>query len=252
MSTAFTEPPPTGDVAEAASANYRPMSILAIAAFVFSLFGFLGTFDPVLEFVPVASLVLAVLAYLDFLKEEPPAGKNFARAALVVAATFSVAGPAKTFVRGELLARQARQFADRFFDALHSGRNDVAYQLMQEVDRRTHVTDVDELIAYYAENPEQQSVMVTMHQQEPYANLLAAGEQGETRFLHVLARMESGNTQLLSLEYEFTFPPEETGDRSRSPWYLQANAERAIKKSGDKLGKWRIASVEYKFAPFAE
>jgi hypothetical protein len=148
--TSFTE-----EFLDEQMVNYRPMSALALTAFVFLLIGCIAPILPILLTFDFLAIALAVLALFN-IRRKDLSGNKLAVFTLVGAIFFVGLVPVTGFVRRKAIMATAVEHADNWLTAIQEGRFQDAHQLsLFYYERRaSHVSYED----YYVEPDEAWSI----------------------------------------------------------------------------------------------
>ncbi len=121
-----TASPAHGD---SSALEYGPYSGWAFAALGLGVLSMAALAAPILWLIPGVTAVVAIAAMRKIKRADPPlSGWYFALLALLMAAFFGAAGPARTITRRYYLETRAVRFADKFMEALQQNHPLEAFQ----------------------------------------------------------------------------------------------------------------------------
>ncbi len=186
------EYPPTGDPIEA---DYRPLSIAAVASVAFGLTAFLTLINQALVIFPLLALAFAAYAYLRIQNSDQPLDGT--RLILIgVAMTVFVTSTGLTYgiCRDNRMYGYARQHAEHWFDLIQKKDFFRLHQLTIHPESRVNVNRDDHLAAFYDENfvlarprdgdPEKPvDQLKELLQTDPVVSLLHMGDRVTLRFI---------------------------------------------------------------------
>jgi hypothetical protein len=119
-----------------------PVSGLAVACTIAGVLSLLAVFHPALVVIPLATLVLAVLAWRQIHQHEPPAiGKKGVQVAVLLAVFSGVEGPTHALALRAWLIRESRVDAERFLALLQASAPQRAFQLTRDPNVRLPVDE---------------------------------------------------------------------------------------------------------------
>ncbi|MCS7239374.1 MAG: hypothetical protein NZ899_14075 [Thermoguttaceae bacterium] len=120
----------------------RPVSGLAVLCAIVGLLSLLAFFDLALLVFPLATVVLAVLAWRHLYKFDPPAmGMGAIRFALVLAVFGGVGGPVHLLSLRGFLVSESKAAAERFVALLQQNKPHLAFQLTRDPTARLPIEE---------------------------------------------------------------------------------------------------------------
>jgi len=202
------------EAGDAEVAQYRPVSKLAVAGLIVGLLAPLAVIEPVLYFIPLLGVLLGAMALGRIARSgQPLLGRKAALVGLVLSVGLAAAAPGHWLTYRWLLRREARQFAEAWFDLLGQGQPQKAFQLTRSPDYRQPLDD--SLWDYYKENPQQHQALwnyVGNHERRPgddapqlVRTLLALGPAAEVRYFATQGQGRVGGTDTVYQVYAVTY-----------------------------------------------
>jgi hypothetical protein len=187
--------------------QYRPVSGLAVVGFLAGLLCSVGLVSPLMWPLAPLGIVLSAAALWRIAARAPALiGRKLAMIGLALSITFTVAFPADWVVHRWLIRRSARQFAQRWLDAIRAGDAAHAHQLMLQSQYR-ELND-DQLLDFYRKGPRWQQELKTMAETPAVRALLALGPKARVRYYDVSDEAEFEARQWMRLYYAVTFEDE--------------------------------------------
>lgn len=199
------------DTAESNVIEYRslsPLAVLATAAAVASIIGFLGGLIGFFGWLmAVLGLLLGVLALVRLRNSDPPPiGKRAAWFAVALAGFMLVGAPSEWITRRYLFDYEAREFALQWFNHLRQGEPLKAHQFTVTPGRRLPF-DENLAQAYAPDTPLRNDFNEFMERPEIKA-LLALGKDAQVRYYETVEQRPAYDIRRLSQMYAITYEDE--------------------------------------------
>lgn len=201
--TQSAETQPAALPSEPELTQYRAISYWAVATLFAGLAAPLALVGPLLWWVPLATIPLAILAFRQLRQPDPRyVGKTAAVCGICLAALFLAWGVTQRLSRESYLAAEVRRFSDEYLELLLTGRTREAHQIQSPAARR--VQPGSDLVSYYEATAEPGRELAAYSKLEPVASLV--GQQGkiELEFAEVTRHLVEGPTDYFTLRYEVT------------------------------------------------
>ncbi|NMC21354.1 MAG: hypothetical protein GYA33_13160 [Thermogutta sp.] len=175
-----SRPPERSFAAAAETAEYRPLSGLAVSALIVGAFSPLAFFSPFLWFIPALASILGVWAELSIRRQDPPRlGLTAARIGAALGLFLLSAAPARWFTHRALVDAEARRFGQTWLELVRSGDLLRAHQLSMAAPLRQPLDD--RLPERYAVGqPARRDLEAFLGRAETQA-LIALGKRGDGR-----------------------------------------------------------------------
>jgi hypothetical protein len=216
--------------------TYRAISPLAVVACVLAALSPLALAHPVLWIVPAAAVVLATWALrLISRHADRLVGRRAALAGLAIALFFGAWAPTRLALQRVVLPRQARHFAQYWFDLVRNGRVYEAHQWTRPPGFRLP-SDVDLRQAYESDADAKEDLRKFLRS-EPIDPLVRFGTAAEVRFVKTLDLEGNSRKSLSVLRFEIVTPRQ---DRPPQPVRLAVERTRV---AGTGTPQWRVYSV---------
>lgn len=183
--------------------QYRAISYWSVATLLAGLAAPLALIGPLLWWVPLVTIPLAILAFRQLQQPDPRyVGKAAAVCGLCLAALFLPWSVAQRLSRESYLSAEARRFSDEYLQLLLAGQTREAHQIQSPASRR--MEPGSDLVAYYEASAEPGRDLVAYTKLEPVASLV--GQQGklELEFAEVSRHVVEGLTDYVTVRYEIT------------------------------------------------
>lgn len=194
-------------------ADYRPLSLTALFAVLLGLASGLALVDPLLAIVPLAAIVLAVVALRRIASASGGlSGRRLAVSGLCLAALFLGWGLAKHFYHQAHVASQAREFADDWLWVLSAGDLPRAFQLHVAREYRQDPHSIKPQPSMIKSDPNLE--MTDFYDDPALKEFLAAGPDVRFRFEEVVRQTRDGLSNQVVLKYTFD------GDSGRVPLWI--------------------------------
>ncbi len=222
--------------------RYHALSAAAVTGLVLGILSPLALVGPALWVLPLLAGALSLLGLWRITRREELVGRGVALAGLVLAVSMGVAGAVAWCGHRWLVVREARQYADMWFDHLAGGRPEKAFLLTLPPRWRPRLDD--EVWQYYRTGPRWreglQNYVAPAGKGEPpnlVRTLLALGPHATARYYEYAGKTQKQGNQVIYLIYAVTFQraaaPGEAptgGDPGHLP-HAAANAGRASARS---------------------
>lgn len=221
--------------------EYRPVSHLAIAAFVTAVLSISAIFSPLLLFVPVIAIVLA-LAALSSIKRDrrPVAGKTLAFVALAGGIFFGSWAVTRSATRSQLISGQAQNYARQWLEMVRRGELEKAHQLsLRQPQRITRAITPER---FYQENEQSRKELESFFSAPPLDEIVNLGERGDLVFVGdenlQYTATSTGRAALMTMRFRIEY---DEGDATKSlPFFVEVARGRSV--DGRQI-QWRIVRV---------
>jgi hypothetical protein len=193
----------------AGESRYRAVSVLAIVSLLVSLLAVLAFWHPVLWVVPIAAVVLGLLAVVRIdRRENELLGRGLAILAICFS-LFTLSAAASRYATINYRARTAAQeLGLRWFEALRNGNPELAAQLsMEPLQRESDGTDLQ---AFYRGEPGASDYLKRFVNDAVVKALLKLGTSARVRFLETVEHLDDGRKERFYGIYAVTY--EEGGE----------------------------------------
>lgn len=255
MSTSQEPRPLLHEAVDAETAQYRPVSKLAVAALVVGLLAPLAVIEPMLYLIPLAGILVGGLALWQIARSDRTLlGRKAALAGLVLSVGLAAAAPGHWITYRWLLRREARQFAAAWFDLLAEGQPQKAFQLTRHPDYRQPLDD--SLWSYYKENPQQHQELwsyVGNGRRGPFDNgpqlvptLLALGPKARVRYFGTDGQGRVDGVDTVHQVYAVTY---DDGGQAKT-FFVGMELKRFLAKPTGRAS-WRITHTDGGVRPAA-
>jgi hypothetical protein len=237
------DPPHLRAVAEEADlAEYRALSGLAVAALCFGALSAAAFLTPVLWLLPPLGAALSGLALWRIARNAPAlTGRWLALAGLALAVLFAAAAPTDWLLYNPLLRREARQFAQRWFDALAEGQPQKAHQL--HLHPRDRSRSDDDGWEFYRRNLRWRKDLVKLTDQPLVRTLLDKGPKARARFYATGQQEQEPERLWLQLIYAVTYDE----DRAQQSFFVSMWLHRVALDNGKSA--WIVYRADGGFRP---
>ncbi len=230
------------DAPDAEIAAYRPVSRLAIFALFCGLLAWTAMVDPLLWVVPPIGILLGGLALGQIARNAPElAGRKAALIGLMLSIFFAAAAPTHWFGYRWLLEREARQFADAWFEALRSGQPYKAHQLTQHPANRLPLDDG--LRPIYRQSPYWRGQLKDYLAEQPLRTLRALAGRARARYYVTEAFAQKKGIDAVFLQYAVTFDEQ----RRKKTFFVSLKLQRVTLETG--RADWRLVNVINSYPP---
>lgn len=235
----MSSPPPIrfSEPGDAEIAQYRAVSRLAVVGLVCGLLSPLAMMAVPFWAVPALAMGLSALALWRIAR---PAlaltGRKAAMVGLVLGLVFAVAAPTDWLVYRRHMRKEARQFADLWFDYLRHGQPQKAHQLTLPPAERWRMDEA--LWEYYRASDENAAELRRYAARPPIRAILALGEKAQVRYDQTLDQGSARTLDWVRPIYAVTYME----DGQRKTFFVAVVLERT--RVDDGRASWRIAGVE--------
>ncbi|MFH1924296.1 MAG: hypothetical protein ABIP48_30965 [Planctomycetota bacterium] len=234
------------DREDAEIAQYRAVSVLALAGFLVALLSPAAFGHPLLWAVPVAGIVLCALALRRIALEAPALiGRKPAFVGLIASVIVGVAAPTAAFTYGQLIDREAREFAFQWFEILRRGEPEKSHQLTMPPEQRLPLDEG--LWDFYTLGSTQRTELEAHVGRPEIRSLLALGDKARVRYYDTEARRESDDNETLEQVYAVT--TEEAG--RKTSFFLRLTLRR-YRLSSTGRARWQLSDFRGGIRPKAE
>jgi len=238
MSAQTAAPPQPHLSDEEPVAQYRSISPTAIGAVALGLASALILTTPLLALIPVAAIVVAIVALRGIAASEGQlAGRSVAITGLCLATLFLGIGLTRHLARQRLLEKRAREMSDVFFDLLEKGNLQAAHQFRQSPTLR--ITSPDAIAEHYASNQEAAKDLQTFGTSPGIKDIVALGKQADVRFEGVWSATRDGMNDTGVLSYSC----QKSGGKPDERQPLWVHIYRKYDES-TKRNEWEIGGVQ--------
>jgi hypothetical protein len=242
-----TPPRPLRPLSEASDDGlaYRSVSLTAVWGLIFGVLGVFSLAIPLLWLVPLLGVALSALALRRIARDAPTVtGRKAALAGLFLSVVFVVAGPAEAIGYRLWVEREARQFADYWFEFLRQNEPQKAHQLSLAPGVRPPMDAA--LWEFYRQGPRWYEELGAYVAQPAIRTLLALGPKAEVRFYHIAQHDRQDERDVVEPIYAVTY----LDGRQKKTFFVLLSLERQRYRSSDgdrlRLGHadWRIHRVD--------
>ncbi len=238
MDRSAPTPISAGLPAEPELTQYRAISFWSVATLLAGLAAPLALVGPLLWWVPLVTIPLAVLAFRQLGQPDPRyVGKTAAVCGLCSAALFFGWALTQRISREARITSEARQLADDWLQLVLAGKVYEAHQIQTSASRRQG-NEVD-LAAYYQAEAEASRELQTFRSGDPIKNLLGQQDKIKLEFAEVTRHSVEGLSDYFTLRYEVTAGqlPGGTG----SLWITAQRSSHADAPGSD----WQISTISH-------
>jgi len=192
--------------------QYRAISGLAVGGLVVALVSPVALAHPLLWAVPLAGVVLCLLALRQIARHAPALiGRKAAVAGVILSVVWGVAGPSEWLVYRRLIDAEGRRFAlDCWFEFLRNNEPQKAYELTKPPEARLPL-DVGLWNRYSTGSDFQREELLNYVRQPEIQSLLALGDRARVRYYDTESRSRSKGDGVLKQVYAVTYT--EAGQR---------------------------------------
>jgi hypothetical protein len=217
-------------------AGYRPVNGWALAALLLGFAGPLAFADPLLWWVPLVGIAIAIVALARIRRSDlPTVGRKAAIVGLILSLAVAAAAPTRLLTRNYWLVARADELANQWFERLRAGQTRQAYDLMFHSSPR-HVPPPHIGSAAPPEASEK-SGLENFLEKPPVPKLLALGDGARAKRVQAGISPEEMGRQNVSLWYQVE-PP---GEQSPQPYVVQFLTQRRLDPDGKE--RWLIQTV---------
>ncbi|QDU29691.1 hypothetical protein ETAA8_48060 [Anatilimnocola aggregata] len=214
--------------------QYRAISPWAVATLIAGLAAPLALIGPLLWWVPLIAIPLALLAFRQLRTGDPPyIGKNAAVCGICLAALFAGWAVAQRLSREVRSTSEAQRFVDDWLELLRQGKMHEAHQVATTAGRRTAIgTDLESFYKVQLEAGKEFEAF----QRSPIIAAIAKNSDLELAFAEITTHAVQGNTDYFTLRYEVV-----RGHVPSTNGSIWISAKREI-PPGSTLAEWQINS----------
>lgn len=243
MTETLDDRPRLGEISESGVDEYKPLSGLAVVAFVFGLLAPLAFVGPLLYIFGLTGILLSVVALARIGTDSPAlTGRKLALAGLVLSTLCLSIAPSYRLMSRHLHRNEARQFASAWFGFLANDQPQMAHQLTEPPHSR-RVLD-ERLWDVYAEDYELAGKLNIFTTNAAVRALLELGNGARIRFYETQLQYPERGTERIDLLYAVTF--EEKG--VKKTFFVSLKMLRAA-DAGDGRAGWRVSDTRDKSLP---
>jgi hypothetical protein len=225
-------------------AGYRPVNGWAIAALLLGVAAPLAFADPLLWWVPLVGIAIAIVALARIRRSDlPTVGRKAAIFGLILSAMIATAAPARYLTRNYWLVARSEELANRWFDRLRDGQTQAAFDLMFHVPPR-HVPPPHEAAHEGAHEgtaasaaPPEKAELDSFLARPPVPRLLALGDRLQRKRVQTSVMPENMGRQTVSLWYQIDVADE----HPLKPLIVQLETQRRIDPDGQE--RWWIQNI---------
>jgi len=217
------------------SGQYQAISGLAVVGLLVALASPAAFGHPLLWAVPLAAVVICVLALRQIAREAPAMiGRKAALTGLAVALLFGAAAPAQRYTYGWLVDAEARRFAAQWFEFMRQNEREKSYELTRHAEGRLPLDE--NLPSHYLPGTEARTELNGYLQQSGAQALLALGREFQVRYYDSEPRFRADRGDMIKQIYAVTY--EEDGEKKSFFMQLTMN-RRYVADPGRAF--WRLA-----------
>jgi len=199
VKTQLTEHHQDDDIAE-----YRAMSVSAVAGLILGLLSAVALVDPLAWLIPLGGVLLCVLALQRIARAAPALiGRKAALAGLVLSVLFGTAAVADRMTYRALMRSEGQRFARLWFDLLAQRDPKKAFQLTL-APRERHPLD-EGLTQFYREGPRWHRMLLDYVERPVVRTLLALGKNAVVRYYGTGGQETEGQRDKLYQVFAVTF-----------------------------------------------
>ena len=216
-------------------ASYRPVNGWAVAALLLGFTAPLAFADPLLWWVPLVGVAVAIVAMLRIRRSDVvTVGRKAAIVGLVLSLAIAAAAPVRYLTRNYWLVARAEELSNQWFERIRAGQTQQAFDLMFHVPAR-HTPPPH---GGPAAPPEpDKTALETFMERPAVTKLLALGDRAHPIRVQAGIMPEQMGRQTVSLWYQVE-PPNE---HSLQPFIVQLETQRSVDPDGQE--RWMIQSV---------
>jgi len=223
-------------------AEYRAMSVSAVAGLVLGLLSAAALVDPLAWLVPLAGVLLCALALRKIALAAPALiGRKAALAGLVLSVLFGTAAVAERVTYRSLVRNEGQRFARLWFELLAERDPKKAFQLTL-APRERHPLD-EGLSRFYREGPRWHRMLLDYVERPVVRTLLALGPNAVVRYYETDGQETEGDRDKLYQVFAVTFD-----DAGRKTTFFVGLALHRVKLE-DGPAVWQIFDTHTDFKP---
>lgn len=183
--------------------QYRAISFWSVATMLSGLAAPLALVGPLLWWVPLVTIPLALLAFRQLNQPDPRyVGKTAAVCGMCFAALFFGWAITQRMSREARVTHEAKLLADDWLQLIQSGKIHEAHQIQSPASRRQG-NEID-LTAYYEAQAEAGRELATFRNTEPIKSLSGQQDKIQVQFAEVARHTVEGLSDYVTLRYEVT------------------------------------------------
>ncbi len=218
--------------------DYRAVSGWAVAALILGLLGPLALVDIWLSLIPLAGVVVAVVALVRIAVLAPAlTGRKTALAGLFLSTLCISAAGTDYVVYWESIHREAQRFAKTWFAFLAEGRPQKAHQLTLAPQFRRPLDD--RLAEFYREDEDRREDLESYVGQPVVARLLALGDRARASYHTTEASVHSAHSVAVRQLFAVTY---DNANQDTQSFWVRLTMERVRIEHGQ--AAWRIVDAE--------
>jgi hypothetical protein len=223
-------------------AQYRALSVPAVAGLILGLLSVVALVDPLAWLVPLTGVVVSAVALRKIARAAPAlTGRRAALAGLVLSVLFGTAAVADWTAYRALTRHEARQFALLWFELLAEREPKKAFQLTLSP-RERHPAD-EGLTEFYREGPHWHRMLLDYVDRPLVRTLLALGPRAVVRYYETRWQQSEGDREKLYQVFAVTF---DDGGQKKT-FFVGLTLHRIKLESGPAV--WQIADSDTGFKP---
>jgi hypothetical protein len=216
--------------------NYRTLSVLAIIGLLFGLASPLCFGAPLLMIIPIAGIIISILALRQIATSEGTfAGAWAAVIGLVLCVGCAVAPFTRNFVLQTMRTQQADAFAREWLSEIVAGKTERAFKLSTDSLRRPPPTEPGDKTPPI-------DPYTTFLGQPMVKTLTAVGADAEIRAEDASGSYDSPSFQRVYVRKRYRITPK-AGDAGAQPLVIDVTVERA-KLPGEDASRWMMFALE--------
>jgi hypothetical protein len=231
------------DSDDAEVAQYQAVSGLAVVALIFGLLSPLAVVHPSFWVIPLAGILLSLLALRQIARDVPARiGRKAARVGLAISMVSIAAGVSMKTTRCLMLDAEARRFTGYLFRYLRQDDAFRAHQLCQLPESRKPLNDP----AWDARSlgPSAQRDLVEFVSRDEIRALLRLGDRARVRFYDTERRWREQGNELVKLAYAVTY--DDAGQKKS--FFVRVVAER-VEDPETGHAYWYLADLDDPIRP---
>jgi hypothetical protein len=218
-------------------AGYRPVNGWAIAALLLGFAAPLAFADPLLWWVPLVGIAIAIVALARMRRSDlPTVGRKAAIFGLILSAVVAAAAPARYLTRNYWLVARSEVLANQWFERIRDGQTQAAFDLMFHAAARHVAPPPHDGSTAAAEAPEKTEI-ATFLARPPVPRLLALGDRAQRKQVQTSVMPEEMGRQTVSLWFQI----DAADEHSLKPLIVQLDMQRRIDPNGQE--RWLIQNI---------
>jgi hypothetical protein len=225
------------DAGDADLAEYQTIAPQAVIGMLCGFLAPLALVDPLLWAFPIFGVIFSWWALCRIKAGSPAiAGRKMALTGWTLSVLFLIAAPADWMVYRYLVAKEAKQVADQWFQFITHDEPHKACQLTSAPQARQPLND--RLWDYYRNAPKPREQLEGYVKSPLVRTMLALGPKAQVRFYGVADQSRTGSTDVVGLWYAVTYEEQ----NERKSFFVLVRASRTVLQSGE--SEWRILETE--------